>query len=360
MSIYCRLCAGLKTEDEMASEICDLRLMLNKCCQWQKSENECHLPQHVCYICMEQLDNCWEFLLQIECAEKKLNEMLTDQKVEVKEDIAFVEFKPHIEDIKEDIQEIKDDENSSNYVQAECLSAIEQNENNNDDNDDENDNNDNNNDNNNSSNDSEQEVIKGARSRPLRKPFKSILEENDYLASGLISIEGVEKLMTELPDMKTLNWNNCKYKCIKCDDRNINGINQYISHCKSIHFEQYKKMKFFCYYCNEKLRNFRLLNSHIAEQHYIHLKYQCLYCDDVYWNVNELKRHRQLHVIESFYCELCNKGPMKKSNFMSHLTTKHKKKDEIKSNSYTCDICKNVFATMSSVKLHILNKHASK
>lgn len=357
MSVYCRLCAGLKTEYEIASEICDLKLMLTKCCQWEKSENESQLPQQVCYICMELLDNCWEFLLQIESAEKKLNEMLVGQKLEVKEDIAFIELEPLIEDIKEDIQEIKDDESSSNDVQTESAFAAEQNENN--DADDADDNNDSNshNENNNSSNDSEQEE-KETASRPRRKPFKSILVEEDYLASGLISTKGVEKLMAEMPDMKTLNWNNCKYKCIKCDDRNIDGINNYISHCKSVHFDQFKKMRFFCYYCNEKQRNLRLLNSHIAEQHYIHLKYQCLYCTDVYWDVNELKRHRRLHVVEAFYCEPCNKGPMKKSNFMTHLTIKHKKKDETK--SFTCDICKNDFATISSVKLHILNKHASK
>lgn len=356
MSFYCRLCADLKTEHEIASEVCDLRQMLTKCCQWQKSENESQLPQQVCYICMEQLDNCWEFLLQVESAEKKLNELLADQKSEVKEDIAFIELGPLIEDIKEDIQEIEDDESLSNDVQPESSIAAEQNENDDDNDIDYNDSN-SHNENNNSSNDSEQEE-KGTRSRPRRKPFKNILTEDDYLASGLISIKGIEKLMAELPDMKTLNWNNCKYKCIKCDDRNIEGTNNYISHCKSVHFEQSKKMKFFCFYCNEKLRNFRLLNSHIAEQHYIHLKYQCLYCTDVYWDVNELKRHRRLHVVQAFYCEPCNKGPMKKSNFMTHLTSKHKKKDEIK--SFTCDICKNDFATISSVKLHILNKHASK
>lgn len=364
MSIYCRLCASIKTEDEMASEICDLRPMLTKCCQWRKSEKENQLPQHVCYICMERLDNCWEFLLQVESAEKTLNEMLADQKLEVKEDIVFIDLEPVTEDIKQDVQEIKDDDesSSSDVVHAESSFAAEYNQHNNNDDDisNENHNNDSNsrNENNNSSNDSEQEEEKETRTRPRRKPFKNWLAEEDYLASGLISTEGVAKLMAKMSDMKTLNWNNCKYKCVKCDDRNIEGTNNYISHCQSVHFEQFKTMKFFCYYCNEKLRNCRLLNSHIAEQHYIHLKYQCLYCTDVYWDVNELKRHRRLHMIEAFYCEPCNKGPMKKSNFMTHLTSKHKKKTEIK--CFTCDICKNDFATISSVKLHILNKHASK
>lgn len=247
---YCRLCADEKKDYEFASELSEIKQMLIKCCKWQKSENEHQLPQHVCYACIEKLDHCWEFLNQVETADKILNELLVTPET-VKEEVTVFELEP-VTDIKESKHEIKDDSDD-------------------DDDDFRMDQSDNH-----SSDDDSDETTKEngstrKRKRPL--PFSRILNADDYLPNGIISENGVKKIEIDFPEKKTITWHNCKYNCNKCDLK-IEGSNNFLSHYKSVHHNELKSVKFDCFYCHERESNLRKLNSHIAEEHFIHLKYQ--------------------------------------------------------------------------------------
>lgn len=85
MTTHCRLCAELKTEDELNTTINDTRLNIREklivCCQWNNYSNNSHIPENVCYMCVEKLEKCWLFNEKVAFAQTKLQEIYHDSEM---------------------------------------------------------------------------------------------------------------------------------------------------------------------------------------------------------------------------------------------------------------------------------------
>lgn len=79
MAIYCRLCAELKSADEIGTSIADatnfIEQKLTVCCQWNVENSDAKLPQEVCTYCLDKLDKCWFFSQSVQSAQDKLKEI---------------------------------------------------------------------------------------------------------------------------------------------------------------------------------------------------------------------------------------------------------------------------------------------
>lgn len=82
MNSYCRLCADIKSDDELNIKIGDSTLQIREklivCCQWNKYQNSANLPDAICYLCYEKLEKSWLFSESIEFAQIKLLEIFHD------------------------------------------------------------------------------------------------------------------------------------------------------------------------------------------------------------------------------------------------------------------------------------------
>lgn len=83
MTTYCRLCAELKTDDDLSTTINDTTLKIEEkliiCCQWNNYRNtNSNLPDAVCYSCFEKLEKSWLFNETVAIAQTKLQEILQD------------------------------------------------------------------------------------------------------------------------------------------------------------------------------------------------------------------------------------------------------------------------------------------
>lgn len=80
MNNYCRLCADLKTYDELNIQISDATLKIHEkltaCCQWDKYQPNASYPSAICYLCYEKLEKSWLFSESIAFAQRKLQEVL--------------------------------------------------------------------------------------------------------------------------------------------------------------------------------------------------------------------------------------------------------------------------------------------
>lgn len=76
MSVYCRLCAEIKDESEITTSINDPERLTEQkliaCCQWNPQNTEFELPQDVCALCFDKLENCWSFLQSVQSSQRKI------------------------------------------------------------------------------------------------------------------------------------------------------------------------------------------------------------------------------------------------------------------------------------------------
>lgn len=109
MTTYCRLCAELKTDDELSTTIGDTKLKIEEklvaCCQWNNYRNaNCNVPDAVCYLCCEKLEKCWLFNETIAIAQAKLEELFHDiEPLEVKDETNIEEDEFNVAETSLDI-----------------------------------------------------------------------------------------------------------------------------------------------------------------------------------------------------------------------------------------------------------------
>lgn len=248
----CRLCANHVESTDILAEISDLKWKLSFCCGWKPSENEIQMPQKACSHCVEMLDICWKFAESVWSAERKLIK-LANEPVEVwSSELVIqneeIEMKSEEIDTKFEVSKCpsEEDDNAINYSDDESLhsNTIEP-----------------------------KEEMPTGKKQPANDPFLASLAPEDYLDGGLISDSGVAKLKILHPIMETMTWNDCQYKCTKCD-KLFRAPHNFYAHIRSMHMAELLTIKIPCFYCNSKHRREFSLNRHIATEHFPHLKYR--------------------------------------------------------------------------------------
>lgn len=208
MFSICRLCANCKDDIELTTQVTELQSKLNLCCSWYPTENEIQLPTKACDNCVDELDKCWYFAQSVRDAEHKLNKLLSEQnevsitgnvkqfdefmednKIKVDPDILAVELKVFDNSCDDDEGDADDDgvaifDGLINSIEsdAECSTSN-----------------------------------KTKVALPDVDPFLDHLNDDDRIADGTVSGSGVSKLEELYPEMRTMSWTNCLYKCEKCN-----------------------------------------------------------------------------------------------------------------------------------------------
>lgn len=173
---------------------------------------------------------------------------------------------------------------------------------------------------------------------------------------GTITKEGIAQLEIMFPEMKTIGWRDCKYKCEKCEAVII-GSEQFFSHFKCLHYND--PYQIVCYYCGEIHQKIYLLNNHIEQKHYHHLKYACLYCPEFFWDFRKLRNHCSSHPPHEVTCILCMKHLNSKTSLLPHIRNFHLKPEESAEAKCICDICNLELPNKERIKYHMLTHSSS-
>lgn len=280
MSQLCRLCAAYTEPSQLTTEISELEAKLMLCCGWKPSEMEIQMPKMACNLCAAELQRSWSLVERIRAAEQTLNKVLSESEV----------TKPYDEHHHLNVKVEIEPEQANFFDEVELKYT----DNANDDEDDEEvdfdtpfDSNDNNDDDNKMDIDvfgepvnyldsvKPQKSTKSIKDEKEHKndPFLSKLNPEDFLEDGSISCNAIERLAKTSPDMEKMSWNDCQYKCIRCNHRILKGAQVLYAHVRSIHVDELMSMKISCFYCNFKHRREYILNQHIAAKHFAHLKF---------------------------------------------------------------------------------------
>lgn len=262
MFSLCRLCAEFKEATELTTQLFELETQLALCCGWSAAENESQMPSKACDLCVEQLQKSWCFAENVKAAEHKLTKLVrelnqidenepmtfdemtlttTANTVKQEPEICTIQLKgfDHSIDDDDDADARFSDESfhSNGSTLEECTKKI------------------------------------ADKTKTFSEPFLAALTDEDRLTDGTISVNGVEKLAKLFPDMATISWTNCVYKCEKCD-RTFKGPHNFFAHNRSIHIDEVQSMEFGCFYCNSRHRREYPLSRHMAVEHFQHLKFR--------------------------------------------------------------------------------------
>lgn len=287
MFSLCRLCAACTDPIELITEVSELQPKLVHCFGWRQSEKEIEMPKKACNSCVDRLQKSYDFVECMLLAEKQLNKLLseqiqtaTDEFLPQTIEIKFEDDKKRIPDVPVsveleslggcigDVNILNDDHKNDvlEYDDGIFGEPIEYSDDDEDDNDA------------GGANENKNVTKKVSKKRvrkkqPPNEPFLDALDIEDRLENGMVSTNGVKKMEKQFPDMKTVSWEDCQYKCEKCD-RIFKGSLNFYSHIRSIHIEEMLTIVVPCFYCNSKHRREFTLNRHIASEHFTHLKFR--------------------------------------------------------------------------------------
>lgn len=242
----CRLCAEYKEPAKLKTQITDLELKLTVCLDWHPSGYESRMPTQACDECVEKLENSWHFAEFVKTAEIKLEQLIDEYKSI--ESINSIKLEPFgIVDLN--------DINENNLLLDDVKLEISE---------------------------DEFHEVQNSDSNKWSQPFTpfhthdqmlSRLDQTDFLADGIISVNGVRKLEQTFPETKSITWSDCQYSCEKCK-RNFKGPHNFYNHNHSMHIGELNGMTFKCYYCESEHKKEHYLNLHLASEHFHHLKFR--------------------------------------------------------------------------------------
>lgn len=300
MFSLCRLCGTCTDPMDLVTEMSELESKLVHCFGWRRSEKEHQMPKKACNFCVDRLQQSYDFVDCMLSAEKQLNKLLSEQVQTVAEDFPPLTAEIKVEDIKKRIIDVRSPEESGSCIiddnevdEKENILGADFNNDSFDFGDDYGQDDDSDDavfgepfefpddskkksSNKNSNKNSTKKVSKKRtkKKRPTSDPFLAAVDMEDRLDGGLISTNGVKKLEKLFPIMTTMSWEDCQYKCEKCD-RIFKGSTNLYSHIRSVHIEEVLSIMIPCFYCDSKHRREFTLNRHIATDHFTHLKYRC-------------------------------------------------------------------------------------
>lgn len=285
MFSLCRLCATWTDPIELVTETTELESKLVHCFGWRRSEKEMDMPKKACNSCVDRLHSSYEFVECMLAAEKQLNKLLSEQVQTVTDGILPPTVGIKLEDDKKRIPDVPEPDERASLLQDYVVDGDLKNDTvecddyddgifgepidySDDEVDDD------------SKIDSANKTVtknkpkkRSRKKQPMSEPFLSVLDAEDCLSNGQIGANGVQKLEKLFPDMKTMSWRECQYKCEKCD-RTFRGSINFYSHIRSAHIEEVLTIVVPCFYCSSKHRREFQLNKHIANEHFAHLKFR--------------------------------------------------------------------------------------
>lgn len=287
MFSLCRLCATCTDPIELVTETTELESKLVHCFGWRRSEKEMEMPKKACNSCVDRLHSSYEFVQCMLTAEKQLNKLLSEQVQTVTDEFLPLTVEIKLEDEKKRIPDIPEPVEPASLLPDYVVDVEHKNDtveyddyddgifgepiDYSDDEVDEGSKNESAN-----KNTTKSKLKRRSRKKqPTSEPFLDALDAEDRLSNGQISANGVQKLEKLFPDMKTMSWRDCQYKCEKCGDRTFKGSINFYSHIRSVHIEEVLSIVVPCFYCSSKHRREFQLNRHIATEHFAHLKFRC-------------------------------------------------------------------------------------
>ncbi|XP_031617242.1 zinc finger protein 431-like isoform X2 [Contarinia nasturtii] len=339
MFSFCRLCAKQTEATALATELSEIESKLKLCCGWKPSENEIEMPNKACDLCVEKLQQCWNFAESIWEAEKQLIEMANEIKAQKSVDPLL-----HVEgdSTVPGCVSAEFDKEEEHHFDDELFTETES--------------------------DSESSIENyetppknmAKKLKPTCFAFLAAIADDDQLSDGTIRPSALVKLEEQFPEMKTMTWNDCQYICKICD-KVMKSPQNFWAHHRSIHPMETKTMDCFCFYCDYTHKLEHRISHHMAVQHFPHLKYRCYYCSDYFWDNHKQIQHQRMHVVV-YKCELCDQTYSKHS-LHAHVLQKHLKMKSIETVSdpkFICDICEKTFRTKGNIRLHMVNTHSKK
>lgn len=253
MENVCRLCANEKLPDELTCSIDDQALNIEQklieCCRWNALiTNEYDgFPRRVCFVCYQQLENCWSFAESVAQAQQQLleytanikptnvvqmegivisntDELNEDSKNEVQSSLDLLDFSPKYEnDFAEPILDEDNDKKPN-------LDNI---------------------------------VIHERRKIFSHFDIMALLTNNDKNSDGSVSQEAISKLNLD-------DWSILKLHCYVCNEL-FENHRSLRSHFSRNHSNQ--TLRILCTICNSSFSKKRSVYRHIISSHRPYLKF---------------------------------------------------------------------------------------
>ncbi|XP_063710123.1 gastrula zinc finger protein XlCGF57.1-like [Culicoides brevitarsis] len=114
--------------------------------------------------------------------------------------------------------------------------------------------------------------------------------------------------------------------------------------------DKLSRAKHVCSICGEKYLTKTSFLTHMREKHPNNPEFVCEICSKGFFDIQELKKHKNLHNFKRFVCDVCSKSFPTKSKLTTHLDVHFRK------NTVDCEICGKKFASKSGYRVH-LKKH---
>ncbi|KAL7013155.1 hypothetical protein ACKWTF_015222 [Chironomus riparius] len=158
-----------------------------------------------------------------------------------------------------------------------------------------------------------------------------------------------EKFATKFLMIFHLRSQHIKSKAYYCNDcgRGFNDSRHYKNHLVT-HIDS---QPFKCDLCPKGYKRKQLLEFHLIGAHQTERKLQCTICDFETINLQELKKHRNVH-LKNFQCEVCQKEFKERRYLALHHEAVH-----VKERNYQCLICEKDFFAVQYVKRHLKRVH---
>ena len=176
-----------------------------------------------------------------------------------------------------------------------------------------------------------------------------------FASSDMLQLHYSEKHQTRPKTMQ------CSYCDIKVTDksnlkRHIDKKHPEFSVKKRIRRNYPKKIPLACEICVLEFETYKMLQSHIVENHELDGKKICSYCNQKFPALNTMKFHidskHPEHAEKKFFCNVCQKGYIFETSLQIH-TKNHDR------SLHTCELCGESYATFNEFKEHMLQKHPS-
>lgn len=197
----CRLCANCKDQSELNTQITELESKLALCCGWYPLENQIQMPAKACNSCVDELNRCWYFARSVQNAELKLIKLLAEQnKIATNTVTEYNEFATEEEvkidpidpDSQLDEMKVFDDGGfGSGFNDRNTIIAPS------------------------TENHLNFTNVENSQLLDIESVIQQLNEE-DRIVDGTVSVNGVAKLERMYPEMKTITWTDCLYKCDEC------------------------------------------------------------------------------------------------------------------------------------------------